>query len=175
MVAVVPGRDAEVRRSSRKRWLGAAAVTLAVPAAWAAVKLADVGNDEDASIATFHGTRLGMTPADVRARFDVQGELRASTEEDGTYALELDDGAGTVRSARFEFHEGLLVAVRAELDPQDPAAARKGLFLSESTVRRTSVGANGIIELTVITRDCPTHADEVRKLLSSDSPTAPLH
>ncbi len=172
---MVSGRDAQVRRSTRNRWLGAAAVTLAVPVAWAVVRLADLATEDDPAISSFHGARLGMTPGDVRSRFDVPGELRAGTGEDGTYTLELESAAGTVRSARFEFHEGVLVAVRAELDPRDPSAGRTGLSLSDSTVRKTSAGANGGLELTLIARDCPTHADEVRTLISSDSPNAPLH
>jgi hypothetical protein len=144
-------------------------MTLAVPAVWAVVRLADAGLPSTQGF-TFHGVRLGMTPADVRSRFDVSAGLRASVAEDGTYLLDLENAAGTVRAARLEFHEGLLVAIRAELDPRDEWASDDGLFLSEATVRRTLRDGTGNTQLTVLSRTCPTHADEVRALMASAAP-----
>ncbi len=154
-------------------------MTLAVPASWAVVRVVDavgelvsVESTDDAPF-SFHGVHLGMTPADVRARFDAarEGALRASLGDGGAYALELAGGAGTVRSARLEFHEGLLVAIRAELDPRDPLAGAQGRAVSGAAVRVMREGPNGSVALTILSRTCPTHADEVRSLLSDDPAT----
>jgi hypothetical protein len=155
----------------RNRWFGAAAIALVVPAGWALWRLGDAIRD-DRAIATFHGVRLGMTPSDVRARCDLVGEFDASTTaEGGEYVLDFSPQDATeaadVRSARFEFHDGLLVAIRAELGPEDPWAEDEGVTVTESTVRETTEQSSGRVRVTLIARNCPTHVDEVRRLLSS--------
>ncbi len=155
--------------ASRNRWFGAAAIALVVPAGWALWRLGDSIRDDQA-ISTFHGVRLGMTPSDVRARYALDGDFRASTTDDGEYLLDFaprESTDSTVRSARFEFHLGLLVAVRAELTPDDPWAAGEGVAATESAVRETTVLSTDRVHVTLIARNCPTHADEVRRLLSS--------
>jgi hypothetical protein len=155
--------------ASRNRWFGAAAIALVVPAGWALWRLGDAVR-EDQSIATFHGVRLGMTPSDVRARYALAGDFRASTTEGGEYLLDFSPTApaeASVRSARFEFHLGLLVAVRAELTPEDPWASTEGVAVTESAVRETTMQSADRVHVNLIARNCPTHADEVRRLLSS--------
>jgi hypothetical protein len=153
----------------RNRWIGAAAIALVVPAGWALWRL---GGDirDDRAVSTFHGVRLGMTPSDVRTRSDLAGDYQASTTDDGEYVLDFSPSEVTtasVRSARFEFHDGLLVAIRAELAPEDPWADGEGVAITESAVREMTVQAGGRVHMALIARNCPTHADEVRRLLSS--------
>lgn len=118
---------------------------------------------------SFHGAKLGMAPRDVRERFDLAplGAFKITSPGD---ELVLDwapahAGEGTVESARFEFHSGMLVAVRAKLAPRDPEAAGAPLLATKTAVvaRATSEG----VSYTLIARDCPTHREEEKRLLQS--------
>jgi hypothetical protein len=140
-----------------------------VPAGWALWRLGDTIRDDQAST-TFHGVRLGMTPSDVRARYELPGDFRATTTEEGDYLLDFapdETSEASVHSARFEFHLGLLVALRAEIAPGDPWADDRGVTVTESAVRETTEESPDRVQVTLIARNCPTHADEVQRLLAS--------
>jgi hypothetical protein len=114
------------------------------------------------------GVRLGMAPRDVRDRFDGGGE--------GTWQTKVGGGAGAsddtvlewsasgektrATRARFEFHLGMLVAVRAHL--RDPIGSQR-VDLTPKTVTVRTPEAGGT-EVTILARDCPTHHDEAEAL-----------
>lgn len=120
----------------------------------------------------FPGVRLGMTPRDVRDRFEVGSE--------GSWQTKLGGGAGAsddtvlewrassdktqATSARFEFHLGMLVAIRARL--REGLAAEQ-VEATPKTVTLRSPGAAGLggTEVTVLARDCPTHHEEAESLV----------
>lgn len=114
---------------------------------------------------TFHGVELGMTPRDVRDRFDVKGkfEVEPSSGDDFTMKLTPDSGS-TVKAARFEFHGGALVAVRADVTATDPADKGDAFVVSRSAVlHRVRTPESAHVDL--VARDCPTHRVEAEKLV----------
>lgn len=117
-----------------------------------------------------HGVRLGMGPRDVRARFDVGDRGRWSTSPGSSLALEYDsagDGASSVRDARFEFHGGMLVAVRAKLAPSDAAARGAPFEIGPATVVSRTTGEGGAVTLFMASRECPDHRDEVASIVAA--------
>lgn len=111
-----------------------------------------------------------MAPRDVRDRFDGGGE--------GSWQTKVGGGAGAsddtvvewnatgersrVAHARFEFHLGMLVAVRAHLREGDV----KGEARVEATPKTVTVvtpSADGT-DVTLLARDCPTHHEEAESL-----------
>lgn len=124
------------------------------------------GSKGGLSSGEFRGTRLGESPAAVREHFL---ERASGTWTSGQVAKDfvLDWTATAARtglvSARFEFHSGVLVAVRADLDPNSPEARGEHVdsFPSHIVVRERRPDSR--VNLHVLARDCPTHADEVRR------------
>lgn len=122
----------------------------------------------------FHGVKLGMQPGDVRARFDLpSGHWKndGGTSTVGGGALKLtwkrDSGSEGPEEAVFEFHNGLLVAIRAHYaaGAQDAFANGAARLETSSTVlARDEQG--GAKDVRWIAKDCPEHADEVRAILS---------
>jgi hypothetical protein len=125
-----------------------------------------VGCHRDTASETLPGVRLGMAPRDVRDRFDGGGE--------GSWQTKVGGGAGAsddtvvewnatgersrVVHARFEFHLGMLVAVRAHLREGDvKGEARVEVTPKTVTVLTPSAGGT---EVTLLARDCPTHHEE---------------
>ncbi len=111
-----------------------------------------------------------MTPRDVRERFAVgEGSWTTTvgagddTVVDWTAARDTSGqgsakaGGASVAHARFEFHLGMLVAVRADL-AGGAAAERISVTPRTVTVRRGE--PSGGASLTVLARDCPTHKAE---------------
>lgn len=109
--------------------------------------------------------RLGMTPADVRATFapPAAGPSQWRVDSSGETALEW---RGSGRSFRFEFHNAQLMAVRAVLDSRDPSTHGDALEVSTATVLRRHAREDGRVELTLLARDCPSHAEEARRLIT---------
>jgi hypothetical protein len=109
-----------------------------------------------------------MAPRDVRDRFDGGGEGTWQTKVGGGVGASddtvLEWNAGGDRSrathARFEFHLGMLVAVRAHLR-EGIGAMRVDLTPKTVTVRSPEAGGT---EVTILARDCPTHHDEAEAL-----------
>jgi hypothetical protein len=117
------------------------------------------------------GVRLGMSPRDVRDRFEgaEQGawQTRLGPGATDDTVLEWTATAATTRAthARFEFHLGMLVAVRAHLRAPAPPVGR--VTATPKTVTGWSAStSDGGTELTMLARDCPTHHDEAELLAS---------
>jgi len=114
------------------------------------------------------GVRLGMSPRDVRDRFDGGGQGAWQTKVGGgagvsdDTVLEWSAAHDTTRAthARFEFHLGMLVAVRAHLR-EAAASERVDVTPKIVTVRKPQGGGT---EVTILARDCPTHHEEAESL-----------
>ena len=110
--------------------------------------------------------RLGMSPRDVRDRFAAgeQGSWQTNLGA-GSDDTSLDWSSSTARvdHARFEFHLGMLVAIRAHL--REPSSAERIDATSKTvTLRRPSQAGEAGTDVTVLARDCPTHHDEAESL-----------
>ncbi len=120
----------------------------------------------------FRGVCLGMKVAQVRRGFDAPAAGRWNRESGGDVALVWDDGPhpsleAPVRAARFEFHDGRLVAVRADVSVRDASAGGDRIEVSRTSVAEREPLGQGRVHLTVLSRDCPTQASEVEQLLAS--------
>jgi hypothetical protein len=160
---------------SQKRWFGAAALALAVPAGWAWIRLSSQRSE---NLSEFHGARLGMTASQLRRGFALVGDfsVQSAGESDGELAVEWvpradEQGSSVFSFARFEFHQGLLVAVRADTrDPSQATLARTQPFVADAAavlhrhVDGHSSDSTARVRITLLSRDCPTHAEEVRQL-----------
>lgn len=116
-------------------------------------------------IPDFHGVRLGMTPREVRDRFDVHGDFRVSTDaatDDITMRFEPAPPAA-VTSAQFEFHMGALVAVRADVTKSDPAWSGDETTATRAEVLHRDRKAS-TTHIDWLSRECPTHAAEANRL-----------
>jgi hypothetical protein len=114
----------------------------------------------------FRGARLGMTATAVRARFEEPALGKWESAPSGTAedtAL-LWRAAGGPWEARFEFHSGMLVAVRAVAPSDDPVATRAPLEISKGIVRTRAAGDGETVKVTILARDCPTHHAEAERL-----------
>jgi len=108
--------------------------------------------------------KLGMTPGDVRAKIDLPpGTWRANPGEEMT--LDYSPTTGDVPKVRFEFHSGMLVAIRATLPTNDPAASSIPLEVTPGAVISREKSGPQSTALTWLSRDCPTHKDEAARLV----------
>lgn len=155
-----------------KGWVAAAALALVLPAGWALVRVAAKDADPTAAF----GVRLGMTASDVRARAALPpGVWTTSTTPDGTLLLDWapDAADASIRAARFEVHEGALVAVRATLvdsNSLDSALANGGgdrQIRSAEAVADARPHEDGTTRFRLVARNCPVHASEVAEILAS--------
>ncbi|MEM9861326.1 MAG: hypothetical protein AAF938_06905 [Myxococcota bacterium] len=123
---------------------------------------------QDAPIDRFDRVELGMTASEVRARFPasgVDGRWQTSATEEGTVLLDWEPaGDSAVRSARFEVHQGALVAIRANL-AQNHANAGDPSRATADVLRHAAPADDGGTQVLWITRNCPVHQDEVEALL----------
>lgn len=130
-------------------------------------------NDVDPS--GFRGARLGMSAPDTRKRFHapVAGQWAASVATTGEEAMTWtpsDAASSDVSTASFEFHNGMLVAIRAierASAPEAKASSGHPITATPVTVRRLEPPSASDPEarLTILARDCPTHAAEVAAIL----------
>lgn len=119
------------------------------------------------AIGEVRGVRLGMTPDQVRERFDRGAPSSWRTEIAGTDLSLIRAPSGSLdREARFEFHEGMLVAMRFDLSADAPEASGDPITISTASVTARTRGQGGRVSLVVLARDCPTHAEEVSRILS---------
>jgi hypothetical protein len=153
--------------STRRTLATSAIATSAIAIAFAlAIGASGCSRDEPAALdGSIAAVRLGMAPRDVRARFAPgsagQWQTKAGVEDDTV--LEWTGGPDArIETARFEFHLGMLVAIRESVrkgtGPDDVVATPKTVAL-----RKTSPG-DGAGEITVLSRDCPTHHAEAESL-----------
>lgn len=117
---------------------------------------------------TYYGVRLGDPLAVTRARFQPGAPGGTWTSETAPAPVLTWTPAqpGAVRHARFEFHQGLLVAARFTLAKTAPEASGPALALTRASVVSRRGEGDGVT-LTVLSRDCPDHAAEVRALVGS--------
>ncbi len=155
----------QTARRARLLALGPAALLSCVASV---ASVASVGCHRATASETLPGVRLGMAPRDVRDRFDGGGE--------GSWQTKVGGGAGAsddtvvewnatgdhsrVAHARFEFHLGMLVAVRAHLRDVKGEARVEA---TPKTVTLVAPSAGGT-DVTLLARDCPTHHDEAESL-----------
>lgn len=118
------------------------------------------------------GIRLGMAPRDVRDRFEPGGEggwrvAVGATADDTAIVWEARDpkagGPATFRAARFEFHLGMLVAIRATRNAPPPP--RESVSVTPTIVTAFRDSGTGATDIAVLARDCPTHKDEAAALV----------
>ncbi len=111
--------------------------------------------------------RLGMAPRDVRARFQPGGEgswqTALGTGDDTVLEWTARDAKSPVSQARFEFHLGMLVAIRARMNE---TVSREDVSATPKTVTAKTPAQEGGATVTVLARDCPTHKDEAEALAS---------
>lgn len=138
-----------------------------------ALALATAGCTRTEAAEALPGVRLGMTPRDVRDRFEGGGA--------GAWQTKIGGGAGAsddtvvewsaqgpesrVATARFEFHLGMLVAIRGHL--REPIGAERVDSTPKTVTLRKPAG--GGTDLTILARDCPTHHDEAEGLASREA------
>jgi len=150
----------------------------AVSALLLAILLALAACSKDAPTA-FHGVKLGMRPDDVRARYDVPGGhwkndggtggagLKLTWQRDGKGTSSAGGGDAGLDRAIFEFHNGLLVAVRATfLAPADDAWLAGGPRSETPSTVIARDAENQLRQLRWIAKDCPEHEAEVRAILA---------
>ena len=116
------------------------------------------------------GVRLGMTVRDVRARFDAlgRGEWESRVDKDVILTWKPSDTTrGGPLAATFEFHLGILMAIRAELPPGDRAAKGPPFELTDAAVVVRERAPSSAIKLTAIARSCPLHAEESARLVQA--------
>jgi hypothetical protein len=147
--------------------LGVGLVALLGLGAYGLFGLLSAGGD----VVQVRGVRLGLTPTQVRERFDpgIAGDWRSTTVGEDLH-LTWTPGAegGDLRQARFEFHLGLLVALRLALLEGAPEALGAPLEVRAASVRTVGRSADGGgADLVWLARGCPTHREEVERLLSA--------
>ncbi|UJR80934.1 hypothetical protein [Sandaracinus amylolyticus] len=164
-------RPPDHRNEPEKGWSWWYPLIVLVPAMLALFALISSmlqGSDETA--ASLRGARLGMTADQVRERFDEGAQASWRTEIVGPdMTLIRGPSASLDRETRFEFHNGMLVAIRAELPPDADEARGGAVEISPAAVIARTNDGRGRVHLRVLARDCPTHAEEVSRVLS-DAP-----
>jgi hypothetical protein len=114
--------------------------------------------------------RLGMAPRDVRDRFqpsvDGTWQTALGTGDDTVLEWTARDPKAQVAQARFEFHLGMLVAIRARVND---AATSEQVTSTSKTVTLRAPAREGGTSITVLARDCPTHKDEAEAIFAKGS------
>jgi hypothetical protein len=107
-----------------------------------------------------------MTASAVRARFEepALGKWENAPSAGGEDTALVWHAARGAEEARFEFHSGLLVAIRAVARADDAAAARARVEASRIVVRTREDGPDDTVKITILARDCPTHHAEAERI-----------
>jgi hypothetical protein len=120
-----------------------------------------LGCSREESTEALPSVRLGMAPRDVRDRFKPASEgswqTAVGTGDDTVLEWTAREPGAPVAHARFEFHLGMLVAIRARTN--EPSS-KESVTLTPKTVTVRAPAQEGGTSLTVLARDCPTHKDE---------------
>lgn len=157
-------------RATAKGWRWWYPLIVLVPAILALTALVSSILSGSEAPGSLRGARLGMTPDQVRDRFAGGGDASWRTEIVGPDLTLIRGASGSLdRETRFEFHAGMLVAIRADLPADAPEARGEALEISPASLVARSSGEDGRVLLRVLARDCPTHAEEVSRVLS-DAP-----
>jgi len=154
--------------SSRRRWLRTAALAAAAGGLLFALVVAGCL----VSLSLLHvrsapswrerGVTLGMSEREVQSAF-TDGPAGAWSRElaCGGVALEWTRVVpqAATRWARFEFHDGLLVAIRLQVEEASTARVEQSV-----TAVRQERPFRGGTEITILTRSCATHAAEAEQI-----------
>lgn len=144
-----------------RTWQRAGLVGLAVLSGLGATSLAMglLSPDAPPSLA---GLRLGMTPDDVRARFSPgRGSFRSEVSGSDTALVWEAPGS---EPARFEFHDGQLVAVRLVVAADSPDASGPAVATTAGSVLSRDARPGGEVAALLLSRNCPTHHDEAERI-----------
>lgn len=115
---------------------------------------------------SIRGVRLGMTADQIRARFDRGTSAAWRTEVSGTDLTLIRAPAGDLdRETRFEIHDGMLVAIRLDVPDDRPEASGEPLATTPASLTARTRSEPGRTQISVLARDCPTHAQEVARIL----------
>jgi len=114
------------------------------------------------------GVRLGMSLEAARAAF-ADGSAGDWSSPPGCCGASLewsraDANATQTRWARFEFHQGSLVAIRVLSDATPPT---RHVEVTPVAVSETRPGADGSTSTTVLARRCEMHGPEVRQIMAT--------
>ena len=130
-----------------------------------------LGCNDERRLGAFADVRLGMTADEVRSRFSPGGagawRIEASPGGEAVLTWGATAREPVVRTARFEIHGGILVAVRALVRGEAPKAHGPAVEASHAVVVGRRPEGSDLVTLTILARDCPTHADEARALAAS--------
>ena len=145
--------------------------TLAFGLVVAVIGVASFHAANTARIDEIHGVRLGMTATEVERRFDAAPEGRWNAApgcEGGALEWAPSEGASPrhPRWARFEFHEGMLVAVRLRASGDDPNARGGRLSSTTGAVLAHEPLPGGTVAIALLARGCPDQQDEIQQLIS---------
>ncbi len=144
-----------------RTWQRAGLVGLAVLSGFGATSLA-VGVLSPDAPPSLAGLRLGMTPDDVRARFSPgRGSFRSEVSGVDTALVWEAPGA---EPARFEFHDGQLVAVRLVVPAGSPDGGGPPLATTRGSVLARTALATGEVAVVLLSRTCPTHHAEAERI-----------
>ncbi len=155
-----------MERPSRFTWIAMAAMLVASAAALVWLLSSSTAHRE--TLGPIRGLRLGMAPAQARERLDTGTRGSFSTiAMDEDFALQWTPRGDPreLSHARMEFHLGQLVALRLRLHPDAAEANGPRLEISEASLLFREP-ASDAVSLTWLSRNCPTHAGEVRRLLA---------
>jgi hypothetical protein len=126
-----------------------------------------LGCTRDEASEALPNVRLGMAPRDVRDRFKPAGEgswqTALGTGDDTVLEWTAREPGAPIAQARFEFHLGMLVAIRARTN--EPSS-KESVALTPKTVTVRAPAREGGTSVTVLARDCPTHKDEAESFAS---------
>jgi hypothetical protein len=110
------------------------------------------------------GVRLGMTADEVRERVDARGPGEwSSSVVLGDWVLEHRAGP---EHARFEIHEGQLVAIRVEGPASSDLPTEPRFAVTPGSVLLREPEAGGV-RITLLSRACPTHHEEAERLVAA--------
>lgn len=79
---------------------------------------------------------------------------------------------GLPLAVTFEFNEGKLVAIRADLESTERLAVGPAVETSFAAVVGRELESNGAVRLTVLSRTCSKHIAEAARLIASASQNA---
>ena len=155
------------RAPPRSSWLLPLLVLVPALIALGAVSATVVSSFSAPEPVSIRGVRLGMTAAQIRDRFDRGTAAAWRTEVSGPDLALIRAPAGELdRETRFEIHAGMLVAIRMDVRDDLPEAEGGPIVTTPASVVARSHPERGRTRISVLARDCPTHAAEVSALLS---------
>ena len=148
------------REDVRRVWWVRAAIVASIVLSGTALVGAVITRLEELSapVPAVLGLRLGATPDEVRTSRG-GGDWTSRVEPSGDLSLSRGE-------EHYEFHEGQLVAVSIVVAPGEPDATGSAFVLTPLTVL-VREPAGEFVRVRMISRTCPTHAEEADRLAAS--------